>query len=351
MIKLLIVDDEKMIRMGIKNGIDWDELGIDEVLVAGSVSEALPIILNDTPDILLVDIQMGKVSGIDLIKQIRELKIEIRIIVMTGFERFDYAQTCLRLQVHEFLLKPMDEDVLMGVILDQVEEIKEEKSKQLLRNELKNLDEKSFEKYYFDIVMKMKENIDIPVKVKELFHECESVALSAKISDEILDKYCFQFVLEVFYKYFEESKIQSMSLEKMYVVLKEAEKEKKMTIVSSFIDNLLGINERESSFVINNIKTYVRQHVADNLTVTSLAEEFNMNATYLSRMFKQETGEGCNAYITRMKIEKAQYLLRNTDMKINEISETTGFSDSNYFCLVFKKNVGVSPSQYKKSKE
>ena len=126
MYKLLVVDDEKMIRMGIKNGIDWKEVGIDEVFTAASAREALEVIEKEHPQIMLTDISMTEMTGLDLIDRIRNEKKdkEMRILVLTGYDRFDYARQCLRLRVQNFLLKPIDEEELKKSVSEQVEALK-----------------------------------------------------------------------------------------------------------------------------------------------------------------------------------------------------------------------------------
>lgn len=112
MYKILIVDDEKMIRMGMKNAIDWMKIGIDEVFTAASGNEALEILKKEEPQIMVTDIQMTEMTGLELIKAAREVVPELRVIVLTGFDNFEYARQSLRLQVQDFFLKPIDEDDL-----------------------------------------------------------------------------------------------------------------------------------------------------------------------------------------------------------------------------------------------
>lgn len=127
MYKLLIVDDEKMIRMGIKNGINWEEIGIDEVFTAASAKEALLIIEKEHPQIMLTDISMADVSGLTLIDKVRNEKEQesMRILVLTGYDRFDYARQCLQMRVQNFLLKPVDEEELKKSVQKQIEELEE----------------------------------------------------------------------------------------------------------------------------------------------------------------------------------------------------------------------------------
>ncbi len=125
MYRLLVVDDEKMIRMGIKSGIPWDEIGIGEVFTAASAREALEVIKEHHPQIMLTDISMTEMTGLDLIEKIRAKDEEMRIIVLTGYDRFDYARQCLHMRVQNFLLKPIDEEELLEHVREQVQSLEE----------------------------------------------------------------------------------------------------------------------------------------------------------------------------------------------------------------------------------
>ena len=122
MYRVLIVDDEKMIRMGMKNAIDWKKLGVDDVFTAASGNEALKILKEEGPEIMVTDIQMTEMTGLELIKAARESVPELRVIVLTGFDNFEYARESLRLQVQDFFLKPIDEDDLFNAIEKQIKE-------------------------------------------------------------------------------------------------------------------------------------------------------------------------------------------------------------------------------------
>lgn len=123
--KILIVDDEKMIRMGIKNAMPWEEMSIGEVFTAASAMEAEQIIEEQQPEIMITDISMTEMSGLELVGQIREKYQGMRVIVLTGYDRFEYARQALKLQVHDFLLKPIDETELKKSILSQVDWLEE----------------------------------------------------------------------------------------------------------------------------------------------------------------------------------------------------------------------------------
>ena len=109
MYKILIVDDEKMIRLGMKKVLPWESLGISEVYDAASGREALGIIREKKPEIMISDIQMTEMTGLELIEAARKIVPELRVIVLTGYDNFEYARQSLRLQVQDFFLNPIEE--------------------------------------------------------------------------------------------------------------------------------------------------------------------------------------------------------------------------------------------------
>lgn len=128
MYKVLIVDDEWMIRKGIKNAMDWSLLNVEQVFTAESACEAMKAIQMHHPDILITDINMTERTGLELIEEVKREKWDMRIIILTGYERFDYAKQALQLQVHDFLLKPVDEKELAESIIHQEKEIERKRN-------------------------------------------------------------------------------------------------------------------------------------------------------------------------------------------------------------------------------
>ncbi len=102
MYKVLVVDDEKMIRMGIKKVIRWEKLGIGEVYTAASAREALELLEEHRQEIMITDIRMSEMSGLELIEAAKELQPKLRVLVLTGYDSFEYARQSLRLKVQDF---------------------------------------------------------------------------------------------------------------------------------------------------------------------------------------------------------------------------------------------------------
>ncbi len=95
--------------------------------------------------------------------------------------------------------------------------------------------------------------------------------------------------------------------------------------------------------------TYIRRNIGNRLNVSILADKACMSEDYFIRIFKHETGETPNAYITHRKQEKAELTLITTDLPVKSIADLLGYDDCSYFNKIFKKNAGMTPRQYREN--
>lgn len=103
--------------------------------------------------------------------------------------------------------------------------------------------------------------------------------------------------------------------------------------------------------VINKVKMYIDKYYTDeNLCLEEIASKVFLCSSYLSAIFKEETGENLTEYISNLRMEKAQDLLLGTDMKIIELCTCVGYANQFYFSACFKKYIGVSPNEFRKKK-
>lgn len=114
--KLLIADDEKMIREGLQDGIDWSSLGFSEVFGAENGLEALELYRCHEPEVVITDIRMPGMDGLELSRKIRELSGKTRIVVLSGYSDFQYAQQAIQSSVSEYELKPVKIKRLTAVV-------------------------------------------------------------------------------------------------------------------------------------------------------------------------------------------------------------------------------------------
>ncbi len=124
--RVMLVDDEPAVLKGLSLLIDWDQLGMDEVILVENAVEALAHIKIEMPDLLITDVNMPVMNGLELIKEVRELSASLPIIVVSGYDEFEYAKKAIEYHVESYILKPIDEDELVGVIerlmIDRVED-------------------------------------------------------------------------------------------------------------------------------------------------------------------------------------------------------------------------------------
>ena len=123
MLKVLIADDELNICKLIKKLINWDELDLELLDMCSDSREALDIILTKAPDIVITDIRMPGMTGLELIKRTIDEGIDVRFIIISGYTHFDYARTAMKYGVEDFLLKPINKDEINSVLQRLVDKI------------------------------------------------------------------------------------------------------------------------------------------------------------------------------------------------------------------------------------
>ena len=236
-LKVLLVDDEIIIRQGFRQLFDWEAHNCEVVGEAADGMEALSQIDALNPDIVTMDINIPIMNGLKVIQLSRMKHPETAFIIVSGYDDFAYCREALRLQITDYILKPVDYEEF-GACIDN---------------------------------------------------------------------------------------------------LKIAMFQKKASLESD------GQEER----IINKIVRFVQSHLAEEISLSVLAEEFHFSAQYVSQLFKNEIGVNFLTYLTNIRMEKAKKLLLNTDLPIAEISEQSGYGDYRVFTKVFKKSEGVTPSQYR----
>lgn len=513
MYNALIVDDEKMIRNGIRVIIPWAKIGIGEVFMAADGTEALAIVEEKRPDILLTDIRMADMNGLMLIEKIRETNSDMRILVLTGYDSFEYAQRCLRLQVQDFILKPVDEDALTEALRRQVDALKakvEESQKHRLMMRFQSVQDQNrleqtmrgavcgrlhdgalarllqdydyradrqmqavlvlpslapeqrgdselflalsikelcfdmfdsrrqgitfeddcgrivvaaFVHNEFDEVLERVEQLSrlvenecgctvravlgsvaagiadlassyreavsfsdrVPAQSGEIFQTgcggrrlklfnevlgeirqaiCsntgdaekmarsfsafEAATLSYNLSNSYVRRCCFDIAAGAYYAHIAatDNSVDNR-LNALLTSLQGCSREEACGITGTFIGQLADSGRQSTHEIVSTSIQYIRDHLSEDLSVSKIAKQLYVNANYLSRLFKKTTGEGCNEYIVRKRVEKAQSLLQTTNLKTGKIASLVGYRDANYFSLAFKKYSGMSPTAYR----
>ncbi len=234
-LKVLLVDDEVKIREGFKRLLDWEEHDLEVIGEASDGLEALSKIDEYKPNIVVVDINIPIMNGLKVIEMSKVRHPNTAFIIVSGYDDFNYCKQALKLQIADYLLKPVDYEEF-GTVID-------------------NLRISLYEK-------KIEEDVD---------------------------------------------------------------------------DHL-----------INKIAQYIREHLDEDISLNLLSDKFALNAQYISQLFKNQIGVNFLSYLTSIRMQKAKSLLLSSAKTIVEVSQAVGYNDYRVFTKVFKKHVGVSPSQYRK---
>lgn len=160
--RLLIADDEPLIRRGIKKLVNLSEIGIEEVYEADNGEETLQLFEQYHPEIVLLDINMPRVDGLTVAKEIKSLSSETKIAMLTGYNYFDYAQKAIRIGVEDYILKPVSKKEITEIIAKLAHSYQEERKQQTIQKvfqkKVEVIQENSKNDYHSNMKRYMEEN-------------------------------------------------------------------------------------------------------------------------------------------------------------------------------------------------
>ncbi|CAM3799864.1 MULTISPECIES: response regulator [Paenibacillus] len=512
--RILIVDDEPLVRIGIKSAIDWEAQGVQIVGEAGDGEEALQQIADKDPDVVLLDIKMPKLDGIEVLRRVREQQLPVQIVVLSSFDDIAYVKEALKLGAFDYFHKPdMNERELTAMLRSIREQLgtsgtpapptvvtqgsrKEQLLYEALQGKVQDLSETSLEEGNMYIVLfkiknyrtviqrytketesvlpstvqnvvremlsKEKEveylqldvqhscvfisnsehksllaslnrvnklvqmissalkrfvNIDIVLGVSDWFEGYSAIPAGYEQAAKALSHHFYHPDTSIFY--YQHLRLQGESalkqadayVSQMKSALREEENERFLELLSrweAFLEQEECMEERDVrkvyegllfmiggddgavesgaehsggfeeiedfrglaagyrklfedrlkqrqrlsnkgySQLTRSIMEYIEEHYAESLSLKLFGELLHVSPNYVSRLFKQEVGQGLFDYINELRIEKAKRLLRDYRYKIYDVAEMVGFHNQAHFAIVFQKYTGLSPKQYRK---
>lgn len=191
-------------------------------------------------------------------------------------------------------------------------------------------------------------NIGNSEYVLKVFRTFSKAVESYNLSKTLARRCCFEIASTLLLTYMGDSgEVEDGKLDALSKNLVSAGREEACELTEMFITNLLGKGEENVHDIVSSAKRYIDEHLAEDLSVSSIANNLYITPNYFSRLFKRVTKEGCNEYIVRKRIEKAKSLLETTSIKTGKIAMMVGYRDTNYFSLAFKKHTGKSPTKYR----
>lgn len=253
MYRIIIVEDENILRKGLVLTTPWEDHNCKVIAEAKNGQEGLDLILKLRPDIVITDIKMPIMDGIEMLEEVRKTYDPV-IIFVTAFNDFEYAKKAIDFRVIDYLVKPFDDQQLNQAINKAVLKVGERS--------------------------KVVEN-------KEL---------------DLLDKR-----------------------------LSESTKSKHVNILKAL--------------------EYIENNYPENISIADISKDIDVSESYLSHLFKEETNFTIVEYLTMYRISMATRLLKDTNIRINEVAEKVGYQDQRYFSQVFKKFLGITPKQFQEDKQ
>ena len=513
--KLLIADDEKLTREGIISSIDWKSLGISEIYQVDDGIHGLELAKDVHPDIVLSDVRMPRLDGIEMASRLRELFPNINIIFMSGYSDKEYLKAAIKLKAISYVEKPIDPEEIREAVLEalknkqEIEETTDTKKEHhrfatsslaarliypgavttaeltadfkklslnitentafhtmifAFRNSLSQTAEHVLTSFYIQFhdflenyglseIHGIKQERFLIYHIfgfapsKELLkHFASSAAKMAAVlgndffivigkkvigASNVYDSYnsaVIQFQSSFYYPYgswfiaendninistfvtlpismdefrellhqknpkametvksvYENLVLQKnvmpnqvkdlyyqlfSSIQEAYHILQIPLPEQKLNSTNFFeqifsCETIFELNQllvqelnllftqtdlsREESSPVTAIKNFIASHYQDeSLSIKDISDHVFLSTSYICTLFKNETGQTLNQYITKYRMDKAKKLLADPRNKISDISSKVGYSDGNYFGKTFKKIVGLSPTEYR----
>ncbi len=335
--RAVIVDDEAIVMQGLTAIVKRLGLNVEIVGTAGNGVDGCRVIKECRPDLVITDIRMPALDGLSMIEEVQDELPDIKFIIISGYTDFVYAKRAITLGVYDYIDKP--------ITIEKVKTLFEKIDREELR---KNHTEV---KTYGDepvINALMTENADEFAEQAEIFLQ---EARKKSSSDAEYKEECYRFMclIQGIYagkrKHYDDFMLvpceKIMSLESADEAAEYVRQN-----VHRIASQMEADQKGSSHHVIRQLLQYINENYSRDIGLTELGELVDMNATYLSILFKKEVGKSYVKYLTELRIQKAQKFLAE-GKKVNEVAKTVGFNNYRYFCDVFKKHVGKTPSEYK----
>jgi len=396
MFRLLLVDDEMEILDGLSTIIPWDHYDIELCGLAHNGIQALDMVERTLPHIVLTDIKMPNLSGLELIKKIGDIDATIKCVILSGYDDFSYAKQALLLRAVDYLLKPCMPGDILQAILKCVAQIKKEQSQtELVDDYIQKLDDSSGyvkqklildllsahtehetlsceligmlpwmkdEKlivalFYFEksdntpintpyILNEIKKIIScyIPSEHFEIVWYIDNIVLVGRDIDiktnDILEKIKYAASEQMNYLIYI-GVSQTNTLDDLYASYKSA--------VQSLTKIYAKKKKSAYSPLIRTAIKYLEEHFTEELTLELISSQIYITPSYLSALFKQEVGMNFLDYLHHHRILKAKDLLKNVTLKSYEVAAKVGYKNEKHFFATFKKYTDMTPSQYRSS--
>lgn len=348
---VMIADDEPYIREGLEKLVDWEDLGCQLVFSASNGAELLEQIQKQPPDIAVIDIKMPVMDGLQVAEYIFMHDLPTTVIFLTAYADFEYAQKAIQYRVSDYIIKTSAlEDVPAAIRRIQAKK-EPERASQYRMVLLKPCTCRQQLHSFYNHALQ-----NLNYRIMELGEEEEGLIFVQKTESKLEDivKACDE--IRLFSKTFlgtamgavcsgpyQHKKESETICQQLRRCIEEAAEMDEVLVLTADGEVL---EETDKDSLLLRVQTYIAEHYTERLTLGDIAQAVHVSAGYLSRFYKNQTGENLFDAINSLRIQKAKELLRQGTKKIYEVAELTGFEDTAYFSKVFKKYAGCPPREY-----
>ena len=415
MMKVFLVDDEIVIREGIRTSFPWEKTEYTLVGEAPDGEMALPMIRDTRPDILITDIRMPFMDGMELSRIVRRQMPWIGIIILSGYDEFEYARRGLQLGVKEYILKPVTAEELKQALDRVSENMKQEQAERegmarirassgtnpaFLREKLLGAlySEDSREQDARGIVEQLRGMginiaapgyavidaayepvqegyaclLDLVESSNGILHAspCRTGGRYLVLGDNEQDteERAYSFAASMMTE-LERSGASDIRIsigeivdapERILDSLKRArhirhvltDRDQRGPVIVGVREFSEGSGERSAAVTAARARMYLSEHFMESsLMLQDVANAVGMSNSRFSTVFAQECGKTFTEYLTALRLEKARDLLRESDWHTYRIAAEVGYNDSHYFSYLFKKHTGMTPGEYRQQNQ
>ncbi|MDF2647711.1 MAG: chemotaxis protein CheY [Paenibacillus sp.] len=384
--KALIVDDEINVRKIIRFLGKWEQHGITEVLEARNGVEAKVLIDQECPEIIMTDVKMPKNNGIELIEWLDANSYPGKVIMISGFDDYSFMRKAFKHGCFDYLMKPIENEMLNETLAGAVKAWKngeeerrnmesgfyEEVKKFCLNREITSAS--NGELFDFDeIALSLPQADAYDLTMMYFYHAHHSDPYLQLLTDELVirgwgNAFALQnepnvcVILSVQGQFFPIEEwitqrfdipvrlVSSPPIESLEELPQSFQYAKRAMAEQNFraIHRLADLDDAKR---MHDIVAFVDEYYMEELSLDKLSTRFFLSREHISRRFKQEIGMTLSSYVIQLRIHQAKLWLSETDEKMYSIALKLGYQDENYFSRLFKKNVGMTPLEYRNAEE
>jgi two-component system response regulator YesN len=347
MLKVIIVDDNVPSADGLARSIDFKSVGFECAGVAYNGRQALELVQKHQPNVVITDVRMPIMDGLELAKQLREEYPGIAIMILSAYDEFEYAKTAIDYGVAAYLLKPLDPKKLESIVAFLAD----------IKNRIDSFssalssvsDRGNMERLYVCLQHADKSGAEAFIAAVLHADAAPSFTATQRAAAALVSS------LQDFASRHLPADLNPCPDREVLLARVGAESRpdglvRTATDLSARIcEAVATARDSTTRHIVGAIVAYIDQNFTDpDLTSRQIMERFNVSQSYLCQIFKRFQCTGLNTYLTELRMAHAARLLSDRTVPIAAVAQQCGYADPHYFSRVFRKFHGLPPADYRR---